>query len=116
MSNDLRKQLQANKQVKVTIIETQFVKTDEANFKSVVHQFTGKDSKTGAMPRTSPMGPQAPRPTVPIMAQSQMEVVNASSGTGSKTSRPQTSMVDREAAVMEDFESFLKDVYKFIDA
>ncbi|CAL9211629.1 unnamed protein product [Musa hybrid cultivar] len=30
--------------VKVTVIETQFVQTDSANFKSVVQRLTGKDS------------------------------------------------------------------------
>ncbi|URE22032.1 hypothetical protein MUK42_32755 [Musa troglodytarum] len=30
--------------VKVTVIETQFVETDSANFKSVVQRLTGKDS------------------------------------------------------------------------
>lgn len=107
---------QTNKQVKVTIIETQYVKTDAANFKSVVHQFTGKDSKVAVAPaHASPMRPKARRPTVPILAQSQMEVGNIASG-GSEASRAlQNGMVDREAAFMEDLEPFLEDLYKLIN-
>lgn len=37
--------------VKVTVIETRFVKTDAAHFKSVVQSLTGKDSTvTGVVP------------------------------------------------------------------
>ncbi|KAF3328576.1 VQ motif-containing protein 10 [Carex littledalei] len=105
-----------DKQVKVTIIETRFVKTDEANFKSVVYQFTGKNSTVSMAPHTSPMRPQARR-AVPIMAPLQMEVPNASRL--SEASRAQNGMVNidfqYQAAFMEDFEPFLEDLYKLID-
>ncbi|KAF3328575.1 VQ motif-containing protein 10 [Carex littledalei] len=124
-----------DKQVKVTIIETQFVKTDEANFKSVVHQFTGKDSMVAMAPRTLLTRPQARRavPTmaqsqmavpntsreseaqraVPTMAQSQMEVPNASME--SEVVTPQNGMANRDGAFMEDLEPLLEEFYKFID-
>ena len=106
-----------DKQVKVTIIVTQFVETDEANFKSVVQQFTGKDSTVSMAPHTLPTRPQARR-AVPIMAQSQMEVMPNASRL-SEASRAQNGMVnidfEHQAAFMEDFEPFLEDLYKLID-
>jgi VQ motif len=112
MSNGSREQ--TDKQVKVTVIETQFVRTDEASFKSVVHQFTGKDSKIGIPPRTSPIKPQVQRLKVPATAQSQMEVACASGA--SEASRAQNGMVDREEDFMEGLEPFLNDLYELIDS
>ena len=125
-----------DKQVKVTIIETQFVKTDEANFKSVVQQFTGKDSMVAMAPRTLPTRPQARRAVpiltqlqmavsnpsreseeeraVPTMVQSQMEVPNATKESEAVT--PQNGMANRsEAAFIEDLDPLLDEFYKFID-
>lgn len=50
--------------VKVTVIETRFVKTDAAHFKSVVQSLTGKDSTpTGVVPER----PHAVRLTVQLV-------------------------------------------------
>ncbi|XP_038976710.1 VQ motif-containing protein 10-like [Phoenix dactylifera] len=90
--------------VRVTVIETKFVKTDAAHFKSVVQSLTGKDSTVTAV---VPERPRAIRGTVKLV-----EEINCGWRGGRQEELAQETMVVDKFEEMVAVEPCLEELYQ----
>ncbi|KAG1335181.1 putative VQ motif-containing protein 1 [Cocos nucifera] len=89
--------------VKVTVIETRFVKTDAAHFKSIVQSLTGKDSTATSV---LPERPHAVRGTVQLV-----EETNCGCRGGRQEELEQETMVVDKSQEMVGTEPCLEELY-----